>query len=75
MPVVGEGRHREVSPYPDPCLLGIVAMLEVRGRSTYLGMIRTVLDAARIKIGETVLDIGLRLRRRHSRDRTPDRRP
>jgi SAM-dependent methyltransferase len=58
MPVVGEGRHREVSPYPDPCLLGIVAMLEVRGRSTYLGMIRTVLDAARIKIGETVLDIG-----------------
>jgi SAM-dependent methyltransferase len=38
--------------------LGIVAMLEARGRSTYLGMIRTVLDAARIKIGETVLEIG-----------------
>jgi SAM-dependent methyltransferase len=33
-------------------------MLEARGRSTYLGMIRTVLDAARIKIGETVLEIG-----------------
>jgi SAM-dependent methyltransferase len=38
--------------------LGIVAMLEARGRSIYLGMIRTLLDAAQIRTGETVLDIG-----------------
>ena len=38
--------------------LGIVAMLEARGRSVYLGVIRTLLDIARIKTGETVLDIG-----------------
>jgi SAM-dependent methyltransferase len=38
--------------------LGTVAILEARGRSVYLGMIRTVLDLARVHPGETVLDVG-----------------
>jgi SAM-dependent methyltransferase len=38
--------------------LGIVAALEARGRSVYLGMIRTLLDIAAIQPGETVLDVG-----------------
>src|SRR5215469_13945247 len=38
--------------------LGIVALLEARGRSDYLGMIRTLLDLAHLKPGETVLDVG-----------------
>jgi SAM-dependent methyltransferase len=38
--------------------LGIVALLEARGRSDYLGMIRTLLDLAELQPGETVLDVG-----------------
>ncbi|HJU19620.1 MAG TPA: methyltransferase domain-containing protein [Stellaceae bacterium] len=38
--------------------LGIVGMLEMRGRSAYLGMIRTLLDIVEIKPGEVVLDVG-----------------
>jgi SAM-dependent methyltransferase len=38
--------------------LGIVAFLEARGRSDYLGMIRTLLDLAELQPGETVLDVG-----------------
>jgi len=38
--------------------LGIVALLEARGRSDYLGMIRTLLDLAQLRSGETVLDVG-----------------
>ena len=38
--------------------LGSVAMLEARGRGVYLGMIRTLLDIARIRPGEAVLDVG-----------------
>jgi SAM-dependent methyltransferase len=38
--------------------LGTVAILEARGRSDYLGMIRTLLDLARVQPGETVLDVG-----------------
>jgi len=38
--------------------LGIVALLEARGRSDYLGMIRTLLDLAHLRPGETILDVG-----------------
>jgi SAM-dependent methyltransferase len=38
--------------------LGVVAALEVRGRSVYLGMVRNVLDAVQLRPGETVLDVG-----------------
>lgn len=38
--------------------LGTVAILEARGRSVYLGMIRTLLDLAQVQPGEAVLDIG-----------------
>jgi SAM-dependent methyltransferase len=38
--------------------LGSIAMLEIRGRSTFMGMVRTLLDAARIRPGEVVLDVG-----------------
>lgn len=38
--------------------LGIVAALEARGRSVYLGIVRTLLDAVGIEAGQAVLDIG-----------------
>jgi hypothetical protein len=38
--------------------LGTVAQLEARGRSVYLGMIRTLLDLAQLQPGETILDVG-----------------
>jgi SAM-dependent methyltransferase len=38
--------------------LGAVAVLEGRGRSNYLTMVRNVLDLAAIRPGETVLDVG-----------------
>jgi SAM-dependent methyltransferase len=38
--------------------LGSVAVLEARGRGIYLGMIRTLLDIARIRPGEVVLEVG-----------------
>jgi SAM-dependent methyltransferase len=38
--------------------LGIVALLEARGRSDYIGMIRRVLDLAQLQPGETALDVG-----------------
>jgi SAM-dependent methyltransferase len=38
--------------------LGVVAILEARGRSVYLGMIRSVLDAVQVRPGETILDVG-----------------
>jgi len=39
-------------------LLGAVGLLEARGRSTYLGVVRTVLDTAQIRPGEVVLEVG-----------------
>jgi ubiquinone/menaquinone biosynthesis C-methylase UbiE len=39
-------------------LLGVVGILEGRGRSNYLAMVRTVLDAVAIQPGETVLEVG-----------------
>jgi ubiquinone/menaquinone biosynthesis C-methylase UbiE len=39
-------------------LLGCVGLLEARGRSTYLGLVRTVLDLVRIQTGEVVLEVG-----------------
>ena len=39
-------------------LVGVVALLEGRGRSNYLAAIRAVLDLADIKPGETVLEVG-----------------
>ena len=39
-------------------LLGAVGVLEARGRSTYLGIVRTVLDLVQIKPGEVVLEVG-----------------
>jgi SAM-dependent methyltransferase len=38
--------------------LGSIAILEARGRSVFLGMIRAVVDIAGIKPGEVVLDVG-----------------
>jgi len=39
-------------------LLGAVGLLEARGRSTYLGLVRTVLDLVQIKPEEVILEIG-----------------
>ena len=39
-------------------LLGSVGLLEARGRSTYLGLVRTVLDLAQIQSGEVILEVG-----------------
>jgi SAM-dependent methyltransferase len=39
-------------------LLGVVGILEGRGRSNYLAVVRTVLDAAGIQPGEVVLEVG-----------------
>jgi SAM-dependent methyltransferase len=39
-------------------LLGSVGLLEARGRSTYLGLVRTVLDLVRIQPGEVILEVG-----------------
>jgi SAM-dependent methyltransferase len=39
-------------------LLGVVNILEARGRSNYLALVRTVLDAVGIQPGEVVLEVG-----------------
>jgi ubiquinone/menaquinone biosynthesis C-methylase UbiE len=39
-------------------LLGAVGILEARGRSTYLGLVRTVLDLVQIRPGEVILEVG-----------------
>jgi SAM-dependent methyltransferase len=39
-------------------LLGVVGILEERGRSNYLALVRNVLDAVAIRPGEMVLEIG-----------------
>ena len=39
-------------------LLGAVGLLEARGRSTYLGLVRTVLDMVQIRPGEVILEVG-----------------
>jgi ubiquinone/menaquinone biosynthesis C-methylase UbiE len=39
-------------------LLGAVGLLEARGRSTYLGLVRTVLDLVQIRPGEAILEVG-----------------
>ena len=39
-------------------LLGVVAILEARGRSDYLSVVRTVLDRADITPGDVVLEVG-----------------
>jgi len=39
-------------------LLGAVGILEARGRLTYLGLVRTVLDTVQIRPGEVILEVG-----------------
>jgi SAM-dependent methyltransferase len=39
-------------------LLGVVDMLEERGRSNYLALVRNVLDSVEIRPGEVVLEVG-----------------
>jgi ubiquinone/menaquinone biosynthesis C-methylase UbiE len=39
-------------------LLGAVGLLEARGRSTYLGLVRTVLDLIQIRPGDAILEVG-----------------
>lgn len=39
-------------------LLGAVGLLEARGRSTYLGLVRTMLDFAQIQPGQVILEVG-----------------
>ncbi|MBV8088215.1 MAG: methyltransferase domain-containing protein [Alphaproteobacteria bacterium] len=39
-------------------LLGAVGLLEARGRSTYLGLVRTMLDLSHIQPGEVILEVG-----------------
>jgi hypothetical protein len=39
-------------------LLGVVGLLEARGRSNYLTLVRTVLDGVGIRPGEVVLEVG-----------------
>ena len=39
-------------------LLGVVGTLEARGRSTYLGLVRTVLDLVQIRPDEVILEVG-----------------
>src|SRR5260370_24878293 len=39
-------------------ILGPVALLEGRGRSSYLGVVRALLDAVRIQPGEVILEVG-----------------
>ena len=39
-------------------MLGPVAILEGRGRSSYLGIVRALLDAVRIQPGEAILEVG-----------------
>ena len=38
--------------------LGAVGLLEARGRSTYLGLVRTVLDLVQIRPGDAILEVG-----------------
>jgi hypothetical protein len=38
--------------------LGMVALLEGRGRSAYLGVVRALLDAVRVQPGEVILEVG-----------------
>jgi SAM-dependent methyltransferase len=38
--------------------LGAVSLLEARGRSSYLGVVRALLDAIRVRPGEVILEIG-----------------
>jgi len=38
--------------------LGVVGLLEARGRSTYLGLVRAVLDFVQIQPGEAILEVG-----------------
>jgi len=38
--------------------LGAVSLLEARGRSSYLGVVRNVLDVVRIEPGEVILEVG-----------------
>lgn len=39
-------------------LVGVVSLLEGRGRSNYLAMVRSVLDLTRIEPGETITEVG-----------------
>jgi len=39
-------------------LVGAVGVLEARGRSTYLGLVRTVLDLVQIRPEEVILEVG-----------------
>ena len=39
-------------------LLGAVGILEARGRATYLGLVRTVLDMVQIRPEEVILEVG-----------------
>ena len=39
-------------------ILGAVSLLEARGRSSYMGVVRALLDAVQVRPGEVVLEIG-----------------
>jgi SAM-dependent methyltransferase len=38
--------------------LGVISLLEGRGRSGYLGVVRMLLDAVRVRPGEIILEVG-----------------
>ena len=38
--------------------LGAVSLLEARGRSSYIGVVRALLDAVQVRQGETIFEIG-----------------
>jgi hypothetical protein len=38
--------------------LGVVSLLEGRGRSGYLGVVRMLLDAVRVRPGKIILEVG-----------------
>jgi tRNA G46 methylase TrmB len=38
--------------------LGAVSLLEARGRSSYMGVVRALLDAVQVRPGEAILEIG-----------------
>jgi len=49
-PVVGEGWHREVSPYPDQCAAGLMVPLITARTATRADLFSTVLIAAFVAI-------------------------
>ena len=57
-PLIPELSERYCTITVGGSLVGTVALLEARGRSSYLSVVRSVLDLANIKPGEVVLEVG-----------------